>query len=553
MSAERDPHGPPRVVIAGGGYAGVYAALELEQAARRGLLRLSLVSRDNFFLSQPMLAEVVSGSIEPPHILTSIRRMVPGADLYKAEIEAIDVEDRSIVIRYPGHTEYRDVPYDHLIVAVGTGTDLSAVPGVAEHAFPFKTMGDAFLLRNHLIGVLEAAEVEDDPAPKQELLTFVVVGGGYTGVEIAAEINDFIREAAKSYRRVESRNVRVVLVQGGGRILPELAPSLADFSHRLLEKRGIGIRLGTRIAGATASAVMLTDGTTIGARTLVAAIGSAPSRLLDTIPAPRDSRGRIEVDATLAVPDVPGVWAVGDCAAIPDLRRGGTCPPTAQYALREGKAVAHNVLATISGDEPQPFTHRNLGVFVPLGRFSAAAEVLGLKLSGFLAWWLYRTYYLLQLPRLDRKLRVVFDWSLELVFRRGIVQMDVGSSDAITRGHYEPGDVIFRQGELAGSFYVIMGGNVQIYREEDGRETEVATLGPGEYFGEMSLLGGVMHMASARAQGPVDLLIMGGAEFKALAGSSTQFGELLAQVMRQRERANVTEDASSGFEQRESE
>ena len=553
MTAERDSHGPPRVVIAGGGYAGVYAALELQQAARRSLVRLSLVSRDNFFLSQPMLAEVVSGSIEPPHILASIRRMVPAADLYKAEIEAIDVEDRNIVIRYSGHGEYRDVPYDHLIVAVGTGTDLSAVPGVAEHAFPFKTMGDAFLLRNHLIGGLEAAEVEDDPALKLEPLTIVVVGGGYTGVEVAAEINDFTREAAKSYRRVDPRDVRVVLVQGGDRILPELAPSLADFSHRLLEKRGIGIRLGTRIAGATANAVMLTDGTTIRARTLVAAIGSAPNRLLDTIPAPRDTRGRIEVDVTLAVVDVPHLWAVGDCAAIPDLRRGGTCPPTAQYALREGRTVARNVLATIRGDEPRPFTHRNLGVFVPLGRFSAAAEVLGLKLSGFLAWWLYRTYYLWQLPRLDRKLRVLFDWTLELIFRRGIVQMDVGSSEAITRGHYEPGDVVFRQGEIAGSFYVITGGKIQIYREESGQESELATLGPGEYFGEMSLLEGVTHTASARAQSPVDLLIMGGAEFKALAGSSTHFGELLAQVMRQRERANVTEGDSAGLEQRESE
>jgi NADH dehydrogenase len=337
-------------------------------------------------------------------------------------------------------------------------------------------------------------------------------------------------------------------VQGRGRILPELAPSLADFSHRLLERRGIGIRLDTRITGATANAVMLTDGTTVRARTLVAAIGSAPSRLLDTISAPRDARGRIEVDATLAVPGLSHVWAVGDCAGIPDLRQGGTCPPTAQFALREGRAVARNVLATIRGDEPRPFTHRNLGVFVPLGRFSAAAEVLGLKLSGFLAWWLYRTYYLSQLPRLDRKLRVVFDWTLELIFRRGIVQMDVASSEAITRGHYEPGDVVFRQGEIAGSFYVIAGGNVQIYREGDGRETEVATLGPGEYFGEMSLLDGVTHTASARAQSAVDLLIMGGGEFKALAGSSTHFGELLAQVMRQRERGTVTEGDSADLE-----
>jgi NADH dehydrogenase len=405
------------------------------------------------------------------------------------------------------------------------------------------------LLRNHLISVLVAAEVEEDPARKRELLTFVVVGGGYTGVEVAAEINGFTREAAKSYRRVDPGDVTVVLVQGRDRILPELAPSLADFSHRLLEKRGIGIRLGTRITGATANAVMLTDGTTVRARTLVAAIGSAPSRLLDTISVPRDDRGRIEVDAILAVPGLRHVWAAGDCAAIPDLRRGGTCPPTAQYALREGRAVARNVLASISGDEPRQFTHRNLGVFVPLGRFSAAAEVLGLKLSGFLAWWLYRTYYHSQLPRLDRKLRVVFDWSLELIFRRGIVQMDVTSSEAISRGHYEPGDVVFRQGEIAGSFYVIVGGSVQIYREEDGRETEVATLGPGEYFGEMSLLEGVTHTALARARSPVDLLIMGGAEFKALAGSSTHFGELLAQVMRRRERGNATEGDSTGCEQ----
>ena len=528
--------GPPKVVILGGGYGGVYAALGLRRAARKGQIELSLVSRDNFFLYQPMLAEVVSGSIEPPHIVIPIRKLLPGASFYQADIERVDVELRNVEIRYPGHTHFHNLPYDHLIVSVGSATDLSRLSGMAEHAFPFKTMGDALFLRNHVIGVLERAEVEPDPEQRQELLTFVVAGGSYTGVEVAAEINDFVKEAAETYPHVDTDAIKVILLQAGDRILPELSEKLAQFSGRLLHRRGVEIRLNTRIRGATAQTAILDDMSTIPTRTLVAAMGSAPNRLLDTLPFARGPRGRLKVDETLAVPDpdFPGIWALGDCAAVPDLRSGGTCPPTAQFAVREAKAVARNVLASIRGEKPRPFSYRSLGVFVPLGRFSAAAEVLGFKVAGFPAWWLYRTYYLFNLPRLERRVRVAIDWTLDLVFRRDIVQLDGARSQGVSRAHYEPGDVIFRQDELARNFYVVVEGQVQVSRREDGLESEVAVLGSGEYFGEMSLLSGGRHTASVTALTPVDLVVMNSDDFTALVTSSTRIEELLTSVMRQR-------------------
>ena len=529
-----DPRTPPKVVILGGGYGGVYTALKLQNAAKRKRIELSLVSRDNFFLFQPMLAEVVSGSIEPTHIVNPIRRLCPYTNIYRAEVEAVDVERRNVIISYAGHAQYRDIPYDHLLIAVGSSTDLSSLPGVAEHAFPLQTLGDALFLRNHLIGILERAEVEVDPQEKADLLTFVVVGGGYTGVEVAAEINDFVREAAKSYLHVDHAKVKVILLQGRDRILPELDKGLAEFSHRLLVRRGIEIRLKTRITGATAQSANLDNGDTLPTRTLVAAIGASSNRLLDTLPCNRDPKGRLIVDETLSVPGYEGLWAVGDCAAVPDVEKGGTCPPTAQYALRAAKHVAQNILASIRGGRVRVFSHKTLGLFVPLGRFSATAEVLGLKVSGALAWFLYRTYYLYQLPRLERKLKVLTDWNLALVFRRDIVQQDFSRSGGATRAHYEVGQVIIREGELARHFYIILTGRVQVYSQREEGEVDIATLGPGEYFGEIALLQGVRRTASVRALTPVDLLTISGSDFTALAMSSTQFSELLTGVMRQR-------------------
>ena len=526
---------PPRVVIMGGGYGGIYAALKLQKAARRGRIHLSLVSQENYFLAHPMLAEVVSGSIEPPHIVNPIRRMLPHVHFHQARIQAVEIESRTLVINRLGKSSrYDRIPYDHLVIAVGSRTDLSKLPGMAEHAFPFKTLGDAFFLRNHLISVLEEAEVETDSQEKKDLLTFVVAGGGYTGVEVASEINSFTREAAKSYRTIDPSEIRVILLHRGSRLLPVLSDKLAEFSRRAMQRRGVEVRLNTSIMGATQKGAILGDSETIPTRTLVVALGSAPNQLLDVLPGERGIKGRVVVDDTLSVPDCPGIWAVGDCAAVPDIHTGGTCPPTAQYAIRQAKHVARNILATINGKSLRPFSHRNLGVFVPLGRFSGAAEVMGLKVSGFLAWWLYRSYYLYQLPRLERKVRVLTDWTLELFFHRDIVRIDIARSQGLSRAHFEAGQLIYREGDLARNFYTILTGQVQVVRQENGEETLVATLVAGEYFGEVSLLQGTRHTASVRALETTDLLVMSGPDFKDLAASSTQFAETLADVMESR-------------------
>ena len=545
------PASPPRVVILGGGYGGVYTALRLQKAAKRGELELSLISRDNYFLSQPMLAEVVSGSIEPPHIVNPIRRLLPQASFHQAEIVSIETDSRNVVINYGGDsTHFNRIPYDHLVIAVGSSTDLSKLTGMAEHALPFKTLGHAFKLRNHLIGVLEEAEVEANATLKRELLTFLVAGGGYTGVEVAAEMNSFMQEAAKSYPHIEQDDIKVILLHRGARILPVLDKKLAEFSHVVLERHGLEIRLGISIEAATARSAILDDGDVIPTRTLVAAIGSAPNPLLDKTTVKLGQRGRVIVDKTLAVPGHPGLWAVGDCAAVPD--GDGTCPPTAQYALKQAQHLARNILAEIRDNPLRPFSHKSLGVFVPLGWRSAAAEVRGFKLSGFLAWWLYRTFYLLQLPTLERKLRVVIDWTLELAFRRDIVQMDTSRSQRVSRAHYEPNELIYGEDDLARNFYIILVGQVAVVEQRAEGESWVATLEAGEYFGDMSLRhDGLRHSKSVRALTPTDLLIMSGPDFKELASSSTDFKRTLDEVQRRRlSNSGAPPESRAGREER---
>ncbi len=531
----------PSVVILGGGYGGVYAALELQRAAKRGEIELTLISRENFFLFQPMLAEVISGSIGPLNVVSPVRRLVPHAQVHQAEVESVDIDKRIIAIRHPSQPRLTHIHYDHLIFAVGSATDLSQFPGVSEHALSFKTLGDAFRLRNHLISMLEAADVEEDPFYKLQALTFVIAGGGYTGVEVTAEINEFLRVASKSYHNISADDFRVILLHRSGRILPELGERLANLSHRLLEKRGIYIRLNTQLVGATEGSALLADELYIPTKTLVATIGASPNPLITDLSCELE-RGRLAVDETLAVKGASNVWAVGDCAMVPDVLHGGFCPPTAQFALRQAKCAAQNVLAQIRGRETKPFKYKSRGVFVPLGGFAAATETFGLELSGFFAWWLYRTFYLLQLPRIERKLRVVTDWTLDLIFPPDIVKVDMDYSHGTSRRHYEVGEYIYRSGDLAQEFYVVLGGEVEVLRASNGRESQIATLGVGEHFGEMSLLNNEPRSSSVRANTPVELLVMTGDDFLALASSSMLLGDLLRNVVQERMNINAARE-----------
>jgi NADH dehydrogenase len=511
---------PTRILILGGGFGGVYTALTLEKLLkaelRRGEVELGLVSRENYIVFQPMLPEVISGSIGLLDTITPIRRLCPSTNLYTRTIESIDLDHRSVASTAGFGSRQHHLHYDHLVIAVGNVTSFAGQPGLAEYALPFKYLGDALALRNRVIHTLEEADIEQDPAVRQALLTFVVAGGGFSGVEAVAELNDFVRAAAKSFRNLRPEQIRVVLLRAGTLILPELPASLAEFAQRLLMRRGVEVRLQTRLAGATVDAALLAGGDRIATRTLVSTVPSGPNPLVAMLPLKTD-RGRIVVDAGLEVPDRPGVWAVGDCAAVHDTKTGELCPPTAQHATRQAAHVARNIVGTLRGDPKRAFAFTALGKMGSLGRRSAVAEILGMKLSGFLAWWLWRTIYLLKLPGLDRKIRVATDWTLDLLLPTDIVQLKTDRAVGVRREYFEPGQIVFREGDRGEWLYVVSEGEVEVLKDDGaGRLAPLRRLGPGECFGEIALVSDRPRTATVRAVCATNVLAVDRDAFQAL-------------------------------------
>ena len=414
-----------RIVIVGGGFGGAAAAARLEHLFRRDPnVEIVLFDRENFSVFTPLLPEVPSGALEPRHIVSPLRARLRRTSVRQAEVHAIDVQRRRIVAGHCPMCAEHVVEYDYLVLALGSVKNFFGLPGVAERARTMKSLADGAGLHDLVIGKFEHADLDPDPAVRRQLLTFVVAGGGFAGVETAAELNDFVRAASRRYYpRIGPGDVRVVLVHPGDRILPEVSPSLSAYALKKLTSRGVDVRQKLRIAGCDDEGVRLTTGSVLPSQTLIWTAGVSPNPLLDAIDLPRDPSGRVQVSETLAVPGHPGVFALGDCAAVRDVARGSLCPPTAQYAIREGKVVADNVVAAIRGEAPRPFRYRPLGLLASLGRHCAVAEILGLKFSGFLAWWLWRTIYLMKLPGFERKVRVMCDWTLDLFFPRDIVYL----------------------------------------------------------------------------------------------------------------------------------
>jgi NADH dehydrogenase len=413
-----------RIVIVGGGFAGTAIALRLEKLFRRDKsIEISLIDAENFFTFTPLLPEVPSGSIQPKHIVFPLRALLRRTQVRQATVKAIDLERRTVTAAHCGACGDDTIGFDHLVLALGSVPNYFGLTGVAENSLTIKSLADATALHAHVIDKLEHADLQSDPLVRRRLLSFVVAGGGFAGVETLAEINDFVRGAGRFYPRVAPADIRVVLIHSGDRILPEVSRSLSEYALRKLRSRGVEVLLKSRVKSCSASRVQLEDGSVIDAHTFVWAAGTAPSPLLDLVDVPRNKAGRVEVDATMAVKDVPHVWAVGDSAAIPDVVTGGLCPPTAQYALRQGRRLAENVAAEIRGEAVKPFKFKALGLLAGLGRRSAVAEVFGMRFSGFAAWWLWRTVYLLKLPGFERKLRVALDWTLDLFFPRDIVYL----------------------------------------------------------------------------------------------------------------------------------
>ena len=410
-----------RIVILGGGFGGVYAAIHLEKLlARHSAVEVSLVSRDNFFLFTPMLHEVAASDLEITNIVNPLRKLLRKVEVLVGNVNEIDLQNKQVLISRGYRNHSQQLNYDHLVIALGSITNFYDIPGLAELAVPMKSLRDAVQLRAQIIRHLEEANWECNVADRQSFLTFVVAGGGFAGVETVAAINDFVRDALPFYPNLSEDMLRVVLVHSGPVILPELGESLGRHAQKVLARRGVEIRFNTRVKSVTESEVFLTKGVQISSRTLVWTAGTVPGPLISSLPCAKE-RGRIIVNQFLRVPNWRNVWAVGDCALVPDVRRPGQFhPPTAQHAMREGKVVAHNIAAALSGRPPKSFSFKTIGLLASIGRRAGVARIFGFNFSGFLAWWMWRTIYLSKLPGFDKKVRVAFDWTLDLVFPKDV-------------------------------------------------------------------------------------------------------------------------------------
>jgi NADH dehydrogenase len=413
-----------RIVIAGSGFGGLYAAQYFDKSlARRSDIDVTLISRENFILFTPMLHEVAAGDLYPGDIINPVRRILHRVKFVEAEVQAIDLGARRV--RCVGGVARREVEFefDHLLLALGSETNFFDMAGVADWAVTMKNLSDAALLRNRLVALLEEAALQGDDTARRRLLTFVTAGGGFAGTETIGAINDFVRETVRYYPNLSEELIRVVMVHPGNFLLPELGEELGRYAERKLHERKVEVIKGARVASYDGSLVTLNNGTSIPAWTLIWTAGVKPSAVIASLPCQKE-RGRLLVNEFLGVPEVSGLWAVGDCAAVPDVKQPGKFhPPTAQHGLREGLAAAKNIEAAILGRPPKPFVFTTLGQLATIGRHTGVAMMFGIKFSGFVAWWLWRSLYLLKLPRLAKKLQVLTAWTLDLLFGREIGQM----------------------------------------------------------------------------------------------------------------------------------
>jgi NADH dehydrogenase len=404
----------------GGGYIGVYTALSLRKRNRN--VRITLISPESYMTYQSFLPEAAAGNIEPRHVVVPLRRALKSVRLITGALQSLD-HDRRTARVVPVEGESYEIAYDHVVIGVGSISRVLPVPGLAEYGIGFKTIEEAIFLRNQILSRMDIAESTPDESVRKRALSFVFVGAGYAGVEALAELEDLARDACRYFPSIDRSDMRWVLVEASGRILPEIGEGLGDYALKLLRARDIEVFLETRLASATGGLMKLSNGEEFEAETLVWTAGVRAHPSVARFGFPTDDRGRIVVDEKLRVVGTTGAWSAGDCAAVPDLTTGTISPPTAQHALRQARRIGRNIAAVLGGDEPEVFRYRNLGALASLGRYKGVARVLGIRVRGFPAWVLHRTYHLSRIPTFGRKIRVMLDWTVALFFRRDIVQL----------------------------------------------------------------------------------------------------------------------------------
>jgi NADH dehydrogenase len=424
-ASEDHPNDAPmkktRVLILGGGFGGLYAALEFERR-RDPDFEVTLVTQENFFLFTPMLHEVAASDLDLTNIVNPIRKLLRYVKTFVGEVQSVDLAARRVTVVHGFAIHAHALEYDHLVLGLGSVTNFFGLPGLAERAVCMKTLHDAIDLRNRLIANLEEADTECARNDREPLLTFAVAGGGFAGVETIGSINDFLHEALPFYPNLNRKMLRLLLVHPGDFVLPELGPELGRYASAQLSARGVEIHANTKVASVTPREITLSDGMRVPCFTLVWTAGTAPSPTLARIDLPKE-RGKIVVAPTLGVPGHPEIWALGDCALVPDLAKESSFhPPTAQHASREGAVLSRNIVAATRGQPLTPFRFKTIGLLASIGRRTGVARIMGVNFSGFVAWWLWRTIYLSKLPGFEKKVRVALEWSLDLFFNKDFVQ-----------------------------------------------------------------------------------------------------------------------------------
>ena len=485
------------VVIAGGGFAGAQAARALAAALGReaATRRVALIAERNVLVFHPMLAEVAGAALSPADVVNPLRQFCRGVTVLQGAVTAVDLAAKTLTVDGGRFTRNQVIGFRHLALTLGSVTDLSKVPGMAEHGWPLKSVADALRLRAAVINRMEEANLVDDPAVRRRLLTFVVVGGGYTGVEVAGQLHDLLHEAKAFYSRLEGEPIRVALVHGHKTLLAEIGPELGSYTAEVLRKRGIELFLEKRVAEATASRVVFTDGGAIETHTIVSTIGNAPSPVVLDVARQlglATEKGRIPTEPTMLVKGQSELWAAGDCAAVPWMDRGEAkiAPPTAQLAQRAGKQLGQNIARALKAEARagggaagngkaseeaglRPFEYRYMGQLATIGARQAVAEVMGFHFKGFFAWWLWRTIYLAKLPGVMRRLRVTIDWTFEAIFARDISVVLPPPDEPLRAIHVEAGEHMARRGDLMRAVGYVRRGCLEA-REPDGNVTPLA-------------------------------------------------------------------------------
>ncbi len=417
---------PVRILIVGGGYVGMYTALRLQRKLSRGRAEITIVDPQPNMTYQPFLPEAAAGSVEPRHVVVPLRRVLRHCRVISGAVARVE-HVRKVATVQPSEGDPYELGYDVLVMCPGSISRLLPIPGLAEHGIGFKTIGEAIYLRNHVLARLDLASSIDDADRRRKALTFVFVGGGYAGVEAIAELQDMARYATRYYDGVEPGDMRWVLVEAATRIMPEVSVGLALYTAERLAERGIDVRLDTRLDSVVDGHVMLSDGEEFDAETLVWTAGVKAHPVLDSTDLPRDDKGRLPCDANLTVRGVKGVFSAGDCAAVPDLSKKddptAVTGPSAQHAVRQAKVLANNVIAAIKGNALRDYEHKYAGSVASLGLYRGVAEIYGIKLRGIVAWFMHRTYHVSRMPTLNRKIRVLTDWTAALFFRREVVSL----------------------------------------------------------------------------------------------------------------------------------